>query len=157
MKITSPAFLDGASIPSKYTCDSFYHVSPPLEFHDVPKEAKSLVLIMDDPDVPKALLPGGVFDHWIMFNIPSSAYGIDEGGSAGVPGLNTAGTTGYVYPCPPSDHEPSEHRYVFMLYALNTMIGLKEGATKNEVLAAIKKHIISECKLTGRYKKIKKV
>ena len=154
MKIISPVFKDGEKIPSKYTCDSFHPVSPPLEFIDVPREAKSLVLIMDDPDVPKKLKADGVYDHWILFNIPPDTPALDEGVGIGIPGLNSAGSIGYIAPCPPANYEPSEHRYVFKLYALNTKIGLGEGSGKEQILEVVKKHSITECQLVGKYSKL---
>ena len=108
---------------------------------------------MDDPDVPKQLRPDGVFDHWTLFNIPASMSEIPEGGSVGIAGANGAGKNAYTGPCPPPQYEPSEHRYVFTLYALDRMLDLKAGATKQEVKAAMQGHILEQTQLIGKYKR----
>jgi len=151
-KITSSAFAEGASIPSKFTCDGD-QVSPPLSISGVPEGAKSLVLIMDDPDVPKQLKPDGVFDHWVLFNIPPSTTEIPEGGSVGTPGGNGAGKNAYTGPCPPPQYEPSEHRYFFKLYALDTELPLKAGASKADVLKSLEGHVLAQAQLVGKYKR----
>lgn len=152
--ITSPAFADGESIPAAYTCDDSREVSPPLSFTGVPNEARSLALVMDDPDIPKALYPnGGEFDHWILFNIPPSTTDIREGSSVGIAGANSAGNNTYYSPCPPSQYEPSEHRYIFTLYALDTILNLNAGASKSEVLAAMQGHVIAQTQLIGKYQR----
>lgn len=152
LSLTSSAFEQNARIPSKYTCDEG-GVSPPLVFSNVPEGAKSLALIMDDPDVPKALRPDGVFDHWIVFNLPPSTGGIAEGESVETAGANSAGRNMYTSPCPPPQYEPKEHRYVFTLYALDTELPLKEGATKQEVLNAMEGHVVQRAELIGKYKR----
>lgn len=152
LTLTSPAFENGSSIPSRFTCDGD-NMSPPLSWSGVPEGTKSLALIMDDPDVPKALKPDGVFDHWTLFNIPPETREIPEGGSVGVPGVNGAGKKAYTGPCPPPQYEPSEHRYFFRLYALDTMLSLSSGASKKEVLAVMQGHILAETELLGRYKR----
>ncbi|MCR4280835.1 MAG: YbhB/YbcL family Raf kinase inhibitor-like protein [Candidatus Kaiserbacteria bacterium] len=154
LSITSTAFEQNARIPSKYTCDEDRTINPPLAFSGVPEGAKSLALIMDDPDVPKALHADGVFDHWVLFNIPPATKGIPEGQSIGTAGANGAGGNSYYGPCPPPQYEPSEHRYIFRLYALDTMLMLKEGAAKEEVLKAMEGHIIEQAELIGKYKRI---
>ncbi|MDO8562112.1 MAG: YbhB/YbcL family Raf kinase inhibitor-like protein [bacterium] len=154
LSITSTAFEENGGIPSKYTCDVSGAVSPPLAFSGVPEGAKSLALIMDDPDVPKALKPDGVFDHWVLFNISPDTKGIDEGGFAGTAGANGAGKNAYAGPCPPPQYEPKEHRYVFALYALDAMLPLKEGASKQEVLKAMEGHVIEKVQLIGRYSRM---
>ncbi len=154
LSITSPAFENNGRISSKYTCDGDRAINPALIFSGIPEGAKSLALIMDDPDVPKVLKPEGVFDHWVLFNIPPDAKGISEGGTAGTAGANGAGKNAYTGPCPPPQYEPSEHRYIFVLYALDTVLQLKEGATKQEVLEAVEGHIIERAELIGRYKRL---
>ena len=154
LSITSTAFEQNARIPSKYTCDGDRSVSPPLVFAGVPEGAKSLALIMDDPDVPKVLHADGVFDHWVLFNIPPTMHEIAEGGSIGTAGANGGGKNAYTGPCPPPQYEPSEHRYVFVLYALDSELSLKDGATKQEVLKAMEGHIIQQAELIGKYKRI---
>ena len=97
MQLTSPAFQDGAMIPAAHTCDGA-DVSPPLEITGVPAEAKSLALVMDDPDAPM-----GTFDHWVAWNIPADAASIPQGQEPdGVAGKSSFGNTGYGGPCPPS-------------------------------------------------------
>ncbi len=148
MKLTSPEFENGGQIPSNYTCDGF-NVSPPLNFENVPKNAKSLVLIVDDPD---AIKPAGkVWDHWVAFNIPPQTKSVEEGRDPeGVMGINSRNNLTYGGPCPPD----GEHRYYFRLYALDTMLKLKEGATKADVLKAIEGHVIEQAELMGKYKRV---
>ena len=150
-RITSAAFEDGGVIPSRYTCDGA-NVSPSVVFHGVPPGAKSLVIIADDPDVPREL-GGGVFDHWILFNIPPTVTGIPEGGSAGIAGVNGGGERGYFGPCPPPRYEPHEHRYFFKAFALDTTLSLSDGASKAEVEAALIGHVLAESVLLGRYQR----
>ena len=154
LSLTSSAFAEDASIPSRFTCDGDRSVSPPLSMAGVPQGTKSLALIMDDPDVPKALYGDGVFDHWVLFNIPPETREIPEGGSAGVAGANSAGENAYTGPCPPPQYEPSEHRYVFKLYALDSELSLQAGAGKADVEKAIEGHILAQTQLVGRYKRI---
>jgi hypothetical protein len=146
MNITSPAFQHNGSIPSLYTCDG-KNINPPLIFSDIPEQAKSLVLIMDDPDVPpQAGVP--VWDHWIVFNIPPTVTTVEEGKNPkGVLGKNTSGKLAYGGPCPPD----REHRYFFKLYALDTMLSLPAGSTKKEVEEAMKGHVIAKGELIGLY------
>src|SRR3989338_10410540 len=147
MKITSPKFENGKKIPEEYTCDS-KNISPPLEISGVPKEAKSLVLIMEDPDVPKSVRADGMWNHWIKFNLPPNLTAIEEGKDpSGVSGINTSGNLKYVPPCPPD----REHRYFFYLYSLDASLDLKEGATKTEVLSALEGHILQKTELVGLY------
>lgn len=150
MNITSPAFADGNSIPSKYTCDG-ENARIPLEFVDIPSNAKSLVLICDDPDIPQFVKDKfGIekYDHWVVFNIPPETKQFD--GNVGVLGKNSAGNAAYTGPCPPD----KEHRYFFYLYALDRMLDLKKGVTKQEVLSAMKDHVIAQAQLVGRYERI---
>ncbi|MCK4357577.1 MAG: YbhB/YbcL family Raf kinase inhibitor-like protein [Candidatus Cloacimonetes bacterium] len=143
-KIASTAFAEGEMIPRKYTCDGD-DISPPLQISDVPENTKSLALIMDDPDAPV-----GVWDHWIVFNIPASISQISEGEEPqGTPGKNSWGRTGYGGPCPPS----GTHRYFFKLYALDTMLDLEPGASKKKVLKAMEGHILAQGELMGKYKR----
>jgi len=153
MQLTSSAFNHNMSIPSKYTCDGDRTKNPPFSISDVPEEMKSLALIMNDPDVPKQIRTDGVFDHWILFNIPAETTEILEGVSVGTPGVNSSGKNLYTGPCPPPQYEPSEHRYIFKLYALDTMLNLQAGTTKKEVLDSMKGHVLAETELIGRYKR----
>ncbi len=150
--LTSPVFSQGDSIPSQYTCDGA-NMSPPLVFGDVPEDTQSFALVMDDPDVPKQLRPDGVFDHWVMFNIPPATAAIAEGESPGISGANGVGKAAYTGPCPPPQYEPSEHRYFFRAYALDTMLSIPEKSSKSDVLAAMERHVLGEAELIGKYKR----
>ena len=144
MKISSSAFADGQPIPSKYTCDGS-DTSTPLAFSDVPKNAKTLALVMDDPDAP-----GGTFDHWVVWNIPTNTNAVGEGQPPqGVMGRTGFGKNAYGGPCPPG----GEHRYYFKLYALDTSLDLKPGSSKADLERAMKGHIVAEAKTMGRYKR----
>lgn len=155
MKLTSSAFQHNGTIPSKYTCDG-QNISPPLRIEGVPSNAKSLVLIMDDPDIPAEVKQSRgiqVFDHWVLFNIAPTTSSIKENSSVGTSGKNGRGESQYTGPCPPPQYEPKEHRYFFKLYALDSTLNLKEGATKNEVEKAMSGHIIAQTELIGRYQR----
>lgn len=150
MQISSPAFENEGSIPSKYTCDG-ENISPPLLFVDVPKEAQGLVLLMDDPDVPKSVREDQMWDHWVIFNIPPTITEIAEGQNpTGTLGMNTGGRQDYGSPCPPD----REHRYYFRLYALDTQLDLAPGSTKDQVETAMEGHIVASAELMGRYNRI---
>jgi Raf kinase inhibitor-like YbhB/YbcL family protein len=150
MTISSTAFADHTAIPAVYTCDG-KSINPPLTFGDVPSSTKSLVLLMDDPDVPKKLIPAGVFDHWVVYNIPPTTHEIAENSvPQGVSqGLNGAGQEKYTGPCPPD----REHRYFFKLYALDSELSFSEPAkvSKQIVLDAMQGHIIEQAELVGLY------
>jgi len=146
MKITSSAFREGANIPSKFTCDGS-DTSPPLQIAGVPSGAKSLVLIVDDPDAPS-----GLFTHWLVWNIPPQTGSIAEGSAPqGVQGANDFGKSGYRGPCPP----PGTHRYSFKIFALDRELELRSGAKRSQVDAAMKGHVIAQGELVGRYAKRK--
>jgi Raf kinase inhibitor-like YbhB/YbcL family protein len=143
MKILSSAFKQNVKIPSKYTCDG-ESVNPPLVIYEVPENAKSLVLIVDDPDAPM-----GIFVHWIMFNINPTKTTIheDEKEKFGAAGVTSAGGLTYVAPCPPS----GTHRYFFKLYALDIILTLPEGVDKIAVESSMKNHILEKAELIGLY------
>lgn len=150
MKLTSKAFENGKAIPLKYSCDGA-NISPPLDFIDVPDGAETLALICEDPDAP-----AGVWDHWIIFNIPAAAPRFAEGippdrehASGYRQGLNGWGRIGYGGPCPPR----GVHRYFFRLYALDRELDLKPGAGKSDLKAAMRDHVIAEAELMGTYKR----
>ena len=144
MKLTSPAFENNKEIPSEYTCDGS-DTSPELNIADVPENTKSLVLINDDPDAPV-----GTWDHWIVFNMPTTTNKINKGREpTGTAGKNSWGRTGCGGPCPPS----GTHRYFFKLYALDTELDLAEGTTKKDIEAAMEGHIIDKTELVGTYKR----
>lgn len=146
MNLTSSAFSHNGNIPSEYTCDGS-DLSPPLGISDVPSNAKSLVLISDDPDAPV-----GTWDHWVVFDIPPATTQIPKGTEPkGTPGKNSWGKTGYGCPCPPS----GAHRYFFKLYALDTMLNIPAGSTKKQIEAAMQGHILAKAELTGLYKRNK--
>ena len=142
MKITSSAFHEGGNIPSKFTCDGS-DTSPPLQITGVPSEAKSLVLIADDPDAPS-----GLFTHWLIWNIPPQTNSISEGSAPkGVHGTNDFGKPDYKGPCPP----PGTHRYSFKIYALDRELDLRDGAKRSQLDAAMKGHVVAQGVIVGRY------
>jgi len=146
MKITSSGFQQGGNIPSKFTCDGG-GTTPPLQIADVPSRAKSLVLIVDDPDAP-----GGLFTHWTVWNISPQTAAIDEGITPkGVQGTNDFGKSGYGGPCPPS----GTHRYYFKIFALDRELNLPSSAKRGQLDAAIKDHVVAQGELVGRYSRKK--
>lgn len=150
--LASSVFAPGGLIPMRYTCDG-EEANPPLSIEGTPSDAKSLALIMEDPDVPRALKPDGLFVHWVLFNIPPAVTEFPEGTAIGIAGLNGAGKTGYVGPCPPANYQPKQHRYIFTLYALDSVLELETGASKEELLRAMEGHVIAETRLTGVYER----
>jgi Raf kinase inhibitor-like YbhB/YbcL family protein len=148
--LKSTAFVAGESIPYKYTCDGA-DVSPPLEWSGIPRGTASFALVADDPD---AL--GGTWVHWVLYNIPSEKRSLAEAlqTQAEFPdgskhGKNSAGHLGYNGPCPPE----GEHRYFFKLYALDTVLNLGPGASKEQLLSAMKGHILEQAELMGKFKR----
>ena len=150
MYLSSLAFKEGGSIPAKYTCDG-KGINPPLQISGVPENAKSLVLLMDDPDIPEVAKKSfnvEVWDHWVVFNIPPNVEEIAEGKNPhGELGKNTRGHNTYGSPCPPD----REHRYFFKLYALDTVLNLLAGVSKSEVEQAMNGHVLEMAELMGRY------
>ncbi len=144
MKLTSPAFANNGAIPSEFTCDGA-DASLSLVISDVPANAESLALIMDDPDAPV-----GTFVHWVVWNIPPSTKEIKKGTKPnGVQGITDFRKLGYGGPCPPS----GTHRYFFKLYALDAKLDLPEGSAKKDLERAIEGHIIGQAQLMGTYKR----
>ena len=144
MKITSPAFKESGMIPAEYTCDG-KNISPELNIDGVPASAKSLALIMDDPDAPM-----GTWDHWIVFNIPATIKNVAKATEPqGTAGMNSWKKTGYGGPCPPS----GVHRYYFKLYALDIKLELNQGAAKAKLLEAMKGHVAAQAQLMGKFQK----
>jgi hypothetical protein len=145
LKISSPAFKDKELIPAKYTCDG-QDVSPPLAIEGVPADAKSLALIMDDPDAPR-----GTWVHWVVWNIDPKTSEIRENAAPpGVrQGVNDFRTKKYGGPCPPS----GTHRYFFKLYALDATLNLGPDTTKAALEAAMKGHILVQAETVGLYKR----
>jgi Raf kinase inhibitor-like YbhB/YbcL family protein len=146
MKISSTAFMHNGSIPSKYTCDGA-GVNPPLQFTGVPAAAKSLALIVEDPDVPKNLKPDGLFEHWLIWDIDPKSKGFAEGEGKG--GINEMGTAGFIGPCPPD----REHRYFFKLFALDTKLTGAKISSKADLDKAMAGHVMTQAELIGLYKK----
>ena len=151
-ELTSTAFQPNALIPDRYGCHGA-NLSPALAWTTPPAGTQSLALIMDDPDAVKVV--GHVFDHWLLFNIPVGTGSLPEGqpASAGLPdgslqGRNSFSRLGYGGPCPPAGQT---HVYRFVLYALDTVLELKSGATRAELLKAIDGHILAQAELDGRY------
>ncbi len=144
MKLTSSAFADQGKIPSLYTCDG-RNTSPPLTISEVPREALSLVLLMEDPDAPV-----GIFDHWLVYDILAKDMEIPENAEPkGTHGKGSANNLTYMGPCPPSGN----HRYLFTVYALDTKLSLPQGATKIEVVNAMNGHVLEQAQLVGTYER----
>lgn len=151
ISLSSSAFKEGDRIPVKYTCVG-QDVSPPLEWGQPPPETQTFALIVDDPDAP-----GGVFTHWVIFNISSDSRKLPEAipAQAQLPdgalqGKNDFGRTGYGGPCPPPGRP---HRYQFTLYALDQRLDLKAGISKKQLLSAMEGHILAQGQLTGTYQR----
>jgi len=143
MKITSSAFREGGDIPAKYSRGEG-NINPPLHIEETPNEAKSLVLIMDDPDAPV-----GLFTHWLVWNIDPKTTDVLEHSTpkGAVEGTNDYPNQGYGGPQPPS----GVHRYYFKFFALDQTLDLRAGARRKEVENAIKGHVIAQGQLMGRY------
>ena len=142
LTLSSPDFKHNDFIPARFTCEG-KGINPAITIERIPPEAKSLVLIVDDPDAP-----GKTFDHWIVWNIPPQEI-IKENSVPGIQGMNSTGENKYIPPCPPS----GTHRYFFKVYALNTMMDIKEGTGKGVIEKAMDKHIIAAAELIGLYQK----
>ncbi len=142
LDISSAAFAGNTYIPSKYTCDG-ENTNPPLNIGNIPKETRSLALIVDDPDGPIR-----IWTHWIVWNIPPTKK-IKEGNTIGLEGLNDFGQYNYGGPCPPS----GIHHYHFKVYALDNVLDLKKSSAKHDLEKAISSHIIAFGELIGLYKK----
>jgi len=150
MEIKSSAFGSGEMIPAKYTCDGA-DFSPQLEWSGSPAGTKSFALICDDPDAPM-----GTWVHWVIYDIPPTATMLAEGitrekdlPGGGTQGINDFRKIGYGGPCPPG----GTHRYFFKLYALDSELGLKPGVTKDQLLKAMRGHILGEAQLMGTYRR----
>lgn len=157
MKITSFAFENNAKIPAKYTCDG-ENINPPLAFLDIPANAKSLVLIVDDPDAPM-----GIWVHWLVFNIDPKTNGISENSkfTNAKEGVTSFGGKGYGGPCPPArlasesvaGRPSGTHRYFFKLYALDEILSLN-NPNKEELEQKMQGHILNSVELIGLYSRI---
>ena len=142
LTVKSPSFDNNKMIPAKYTCKEA-NINPVIQIDGIPAEAKSLALIVDDPDAPK-----GTFDHWVMWNIPPKDQ-INENSAPGTQGKNGKGENKYTGPCPPS----GTHHYHFKVYALDTKLDLKAGSDKIALMDAMNGHILTQGELVGLFKK----
>ena len=155
IKITSTAFQQGGPIPAKYTCEG-QDVSPPLAWSDVPATAKSIALIVDDPDAPDPAKPQRVYVHWVVYNIPISAAALLENASkSGLPkgavqGKNDWGKPVYGGPCPPI----GRHRYFFKIHALDTSLTGLSSPSKADLEKAMKGYVVDSGELMGTYQKV---
>jgi Raf kinase inhibitor-like YbhB/YbcL family protein len=154
LTIRSPAFADGGEIPTQYTCEGA-DLSPPLAFSGVPAGARSLALIVDDPDAPDPKAPKTVYVHWVLHDLPPDTTALPEAVQPGAlpPGArigrNDFGRSDYGGPCPPI----GRHRYYFKLYALDTVLGDLGAVTKSRLLQAMKGHVVAEAQVMGTYQK----
>jgi Raf kinase inhibitor-like YbhB/YbcL family protein len=145
LHVNSSAFSEGKPIPEKYTCDG-QNVSPPLTWTGAPANTSSFAIIVDDPDAPS-----GTFTHWVLYDLPAGVTELKEAASgSGKEGVNDFGKKGYGGPCPPPG---GPHRYFFRVYALDRASLGRAGLSKQEVLAAMKSHILAEGQLIGTYKR----
>ncbi len=148
LDVRSSAFTEGAAIPSRYTCDG-ENISPDLEWSEVPKGTQSIALIADDPDAPRK-----TWVHWVLFNLPPSLKKLEENvaktpfpACGGTQGVNDSNEVGYDGPAPPS----GVHRYFFRVYALDIMLPLKAGCTKEQLQRAMEGRMLADGVLMGRY------
>jgi Raf kinase inhibitor-like YbhB/YbcL family protein len=143
LSVMSPAFENSQLIPAKYTCDGD-DVNPPLTIEGVPGGTKSMVLIVDDPDAPM-----GIWNHWVVWNIPPNARKIEENTVPGTEGISTSRKHAYSGPCPPY----GTHRYFFKVYALDAKLNLNANSTKKDVEKAMQSHVLAEGELVGLYRR----
>ncbi|MEJ2361677.1 MAG: YbhB/YbcL family Raf kinase inhibitor-like protein [Gammaproteobacteria bacterium] len=152
MHIYSPAFNSDLAIPPHYTCDG-RDVSPPLSWNGIPDKARSLALIVDDPDAPDPAAPRMVWVHWVLYNLPITSNGLAEAvmpaelPKGTLEGINDWKRTGYGGPCPPI----GRHRYYFRLYALDTMLPDLRHPAKASLLQAMEGHVLAEADMIGTY------
>jgi Raf kinase inhibitor-like YbhB/YbcL family protein len=153
-ELTSSMFSPGGEIPSKYTCQG-QDVSPPLAWSGLPSKAKSLALVVEDPDAPDPAAPKMTWVHWVLYNIPASAASLPEAvkelPAGTLEGLNDGGRIGYSGPCPPV----GRHRYFHKLYALDAVLPNLGQVSKAKLEAAMKPHLIAQAELIGTYQKRK--
>jgi Raf kinase inhibitor-like YbhB/YbcL family protein len=149
LKLIVGAFPEGATVPTLHTCEGA-DLSPAIEWSGAPPDTKSFAVIVDDPDAP-----GGVWNHWLLFDIPPSVHSIAQGfktGQVGESGSNDFGKPGYNGPCPPKGN--GAHRYFFKLFALDVpKLNLKKGATRAELDRAMHGHILEQKQYMGRYER----
>ncbi len=142
LQIRSDAFQNGEKIPSRFTCDG-EDINPALEISDLPEGTETLALIVEDPDAPN-----GTYTHWLIWDIPPSG-SINEDDAPGTQGKNDFGNSNYGGPCPPS----GTHRYYFRVFALNKVLGLPTGSSKEDLLKAIEPNTLASGELMGTYSK----
>ena len=156
MKLTSSAFKHNNQLPKKYTCEG-ENVNPQLQWEGTPEATKSFALLVEDPDAPSAKSPRseGPWVHWIVFNIPAETTELKENVSVSalgaVQGMTDSKKAAFHGACPPKGS--GMHRYFFKLYALDTKLDLKAGATKQQLLNAMQGHILAQAELMGTYKR----
>ena len=143
MQLTSPAFAANAEIPAKYTCDG-QGINPPLQISGVPAGARSIALIVYDPDVPKTIKADGRYSHWVLWNLAPATSAIEEHRSGGI---SENGRDGYIPPCPPN----GEHRYIFQLFALDKSIADQKIYLEQDLRRVMQGHIMEQTELVGRY------
>lgn len=150
LSVTSTGFTAGQPIPPVYSCHG-RNVSPPLAWTGAPGATKSFALILDDPDAPS-----GTYVHWVVYNLPAASSGLPEAvpgrpklDDGSLQGTTSSGGTGYTGPCPPS----GTHHYHFKLYALDAVLGLSSGATKDQLLKAMQGHVLAQGELVGTFSK----
>jgi Raf kinase inhibitor-like YbhB/YbcL family protein len=143
LELTSPAFDKQGSIPVEHTCDGD-SAPPPLKWSGAPEGTKSFALIVDDPDAPDPKAPKRTFVHWIAYDIPAAASGVDGDHKEG---MNDGGSRGYTGPCPPT----GRHRYFFKLYALDTQLGDLGSPKKADLERAMQGHVLEHAELVGTY------
>jgi Raf kinase inhibitor-like YbhB/YbcL family protein len=154
ISISSPAFEAGGTIPPRYTCEG-PDVSPPLSWTGVPSTARSLALIVDDPDAPDPQAPKTTWVHWVVCNLPAGCAGLAEDcrsdhlPDGALQGANDWHRTGYGGPCPPV----GRHRYFFKLYALDTGLSGLKNPTKADLERAMDGHVVAQGQLLGTYQK----
>ncbi|MGB9937943.1 MAG: YbhB/YbcL family Raf kinase inhibitor-like protein [Methanobacterium sp.] len=150
INIKSNSFNEGSSIPKKFTCDNI-NISPQLQWDSIPDDTRSLAILCEDPDAPS-----GLFTHWIIFNIPPEVNELPENiekkeklKNGAIQGTTTHGSSGYGGPCPP---QGPAHRYFFRIYAIDTLLDLDASAGRQELLDALKGHVLDEGALIGKYR-----
>lgn len=154
LTITSPAFFHKSQIPRQYTCDGL-DISPPLEWSGIPDGAKSLVLVVDDPDAPDPAAPEMIWVHWVLYNLPPVPSSFEENVTSEelppgtIEGLNDWKLTGYGGPCPPI----GRHRYFFNLYALDTMLPDLDEPSRKQLEEAMEGHVLAKAELIGTYER----
>jgi Raf kinase inhibitor-like YbhB/YbcL family protein len=154
LAITSTAFEDGGPMASKYTCEGA-NIAPPLTWTGVPEGARSLALIVDDPDAPDPAAPTMTYVHWVVYNLPVDCEGLPEGATSGdlppgtLEGTNDWQRIGYGGPCPPI----GRHRYFHKLFALDVVLDDLKKPTKDELLAAMAGHVVAQAQIVGTYRK----